>query len=129
MAAAMAEGLEGWVAKIVVVEPSEAACVAAALDAGRPVQIEGALETSAEMLSSGLASAPALAVLQRVAAVAMAVNESELMAAPAFLAAHGGPATTPSGATGLAGLRAAMRDGRFGLDRHSGVLLVVSEAA
>jgi diaminopropionate ammonia-lyase len=135
LAAAMAQGLEGALAPpaaIVVVEAEGAACVAAALAAGRVVRVPGALETSAEMLSCGEASGPALALLIRHGASAMAASEAALLAAPGFLLAHGGPATTPYGAAGLAGLRAA-RDSpdlsaRLALDPSSRVLLIVTES-
>ncbi len=135
LAAAMAEGLCAALAppaRVVVVEPETAACVTAALVAGRPVAIGGTLETAAEMLSCGEASAPALRVLRRVAAEALPVSEAALLAAPAFLAAHGGPATTPSGAAGLAGLCQAVADetirARLALGPMSRVLLLVTEA-
>jgi diaminopropionate ammonia-lyase len=135
LAAAMANGLCPLMAppaRVVVVEPETAACVAAALAAGRPVTVGGALQTAAEMLSCGEASAPALRILRSVAAEALPVPEAALLAAPAFLAAHGGPATTPSGAAGLAGLRRAVADdstrGALGLGPTSRVLLVITEA-
>jgi diaminopropionate ammonia-lyase len=136
LAAAMTAGLCAALAppaKIVVVEPESAACVAAGLRAGRPARVEGSVESSAEMLACGEASAPALAVLLRHDVEALAVAEPALRAAPAFLREHNGPATTPSGATGLAGLSAALADprlaARFALTRESRVLLVVSESA
>jgi diaminopropionate ammonia-lyase len=136
LAAAMTAGLSAMLAspaKIVVVEPEGAACVAAGLAAGRPIRIEGSLEGSAEMLACGEASAPALAVLLRHGAEAFAVAETALRAAPAFLRGLGGPATTPSGAAGLAGLRAALADphlaARFALTRDSRVLLMISESS
>lgn len=135
LAAAMADGLRASMvapARVVVVEPQTAACVAAALAAGSPMAVPGALETTAEMLSCGEASAPALAILQRHGAAALTVPEAALLASPAFLAAHGGPATTPSGAAGLAGLREALADAetavRLALCPESRVLLIITEA-
>jgi diaminopropionate ammonia-lyase len=134
LAAALADGLRGHMAgdrRVVVVEPKQAACVAAALMAGRAVRVPGDLETAAEMLSCGVASAPALRILLRHAATAIAVGEAELAEAVTTLAACGGPATTPSGAAGLAGLLAAppgspaARD--LGIDRRSRVLLIATE--
>jgi diaminopropionate ammonia-lyase len=131
LAAAMAAGLSGWLAApgvIVVVEPENVACVGAALAANRPVRLTGALDTAAEMLSCGEASAPALAVLQRCGARALAVSEAELDAAPGVLRAAGGPATTPSGASGFAGFIRAMRHAAaFGLDDASVVLVLATE--
>jgi len=113
LAAAMAEALGSWLAppsRIIVVEPETARCVGAALDAGRPVPIAGDLETCAAMLSCGRASAPALDVLLEHGAHALSVDESVLLEAPQVLEAAGGPVTTPSGAAGLAGVLAALRD-------------------
>ena len=61
------------------------------------------------------------------------VGEAALLSAPATLLECGGPATTPSGAAGLAGLlqsvaRAELR-AACQLDRTSSVLLVVTEGA
>jgi diaminopropionate ammonia-lyase len=117
--------------QLIIVEPESAACVARALSAGKPVRIEGELHTSAEMLSCGLASAPALATLLRHAARAVAVSEKQLQTAAQILRSAGGPATTPSGAAGLAGclLVAASSDLRseFQLSSGSHALLIVTE--
>ncbi len=134
LAAAIAEGLHPHMhaaGRIVVVEPHSAACVARALHEGRPVRIEGELRTAAEMLSCGLASAPALEILLRHRAQSMLVTESELEAGLTRLLAAGGPASTPSGAAGVAGLLAASSQPeareRCGLGAESIVLLVVTE--
>lgn len=115
------------------VEPEQAACLAPALAAGHPVRVPGDLHTTAEMLSCGEASAPALTLLRRHGTKAATVTEAELMQAPKILAEAGGPATTPSGAAGLAGLVAALADparaAEFRLDRESRVLVLVTEAA
>ncbi|AWN55015.1 pyridoxal-phosphate dependent enzyme [Methylobacterium sp. 17Sr1-1] len=136
LAAAMAEGLAGWFASpglVVAVEPEQAACLAPALAAGRPVRVPGDLHTEAEMLSCGEASAPALAVLRRHGARVAAVTEAELRRAPEILAEAGGPATTPSGAAGLAGALAAFADpdraAELRLDRDSRLLILVTEGA
>lgn len=134
LAAVLAEGLADVLAApagIVVVEPAAAACVAAALAAGRPEQLTGTLDTAAAMLACGKASAPALRVLRRHAVRAMAVQEEAMLAATRLLAVTGGPATTPSGAAGLAGLATALasQDAARDLDLDAGsrVLLVISE--
>lgn len=129
LAAAMAEGLGDWLAapaSIIVVEPETAPAVAVALASGHPVRVEGDLETTAEMLSCGEASAPALAVLRRHRVEAISVSEGMLAEAPALLRACGGPRTTPSGGAGLAGAIAA-RDGRPGLDPDARILILVTE--
>jgi len=135
LAAALAEGLRGFLeapARLVVVEPEQAACLAAAFAQGRVVRIAGALATAAEMLSCGEASAPAFAILRGAGAQVLTVPERALEEAPQLLRENGGPATTPSGATGLAGLRSVAGTARaadFALTTESRVLLVISEAA
>ena len=136
LAAAMAAGLADFLAApggIIAVEPATAACLEAAMAAGRPVRVPGDLHTVAEMLSCGEASAPALAVLRRHKAGVVTVTEPELAAAPHTLVAHGGPATTPSGAAGLAGAIAALgvpaRAQELGLTADSRLLILVTEGA
>lgn len=134
LAAAMAEGVRVEMRdsrRLLIVEPVSAAAVAAALAAGHPVRIPGDLSTSAEMLSCGLASAPALQILQRHHAQSVLVDEELLRAAVAILRDAEGPDTTPSGAAGLAGLlrvasRADLRS-KHELDEDSSVLLIVTE--
>jgi len=134
LAAAMAVGLRHFMQapkRLLVVEPEAAACVARALAVGRPVCVSGDLRTSAEMLSCGLASAPALKVLQRHDVSSVIVSEDQLQAAVGMLRETGGPETTPSGAAGLAGLLhvAARPDLRavYQLVPNSHVLLVATE--
>lgn len=136
LAAAMADGMCPWMdapARIVVVEPESVACVEAALERGSAIRLAGDLETSAEMLSCGEASAPALQTLMRFGAKAMRVGEEDLARAVERLLEAGGPQTTPSGVTGLAGLMVAAGDPeiaeRLGLDAASRVMIIVSEAA
>ncbi|MCU4159569.1 pyridoxal-phosphate dependent enzyme [Acidiphilium sp. AL] len=127
LAAALADGLRDWLAApagVIVVEPEQAPCVAAALAAGHIVQVPGRLETSAEMLSCGTASAPALEVLRKHGARVVTVSEDALAEAPRLLRDHGGPATTPSGAAGLAGVAARALD----LAPDSRVMVIVTEA-
>lgn len=135
LAAALAEGLAGWLAppaRIVVVEPAEAPCITAALAAGHPVRVPGALATVAGMLSCGEASAPALAALRRHDARVVMVSEALLAEAPHLLRAEGGPISTPSGAAGLAGILAALADpavaAAIDLDADSRVLIPITEA-
>lgn len=130
LAAALAQGLQAWMAApavIAVVEPEGVACVAAASAAGSPVRLAGALDTVAEMLSCGEASAPALAVLRRHGVRGVVASEAVLARAPATLRAAGGPATTPSGAAGLAGLVAARGSHQCALTEGSRVLILVTE--
>ena len=136
LAAAMAQGLRDVMQepkKIVVVEPTNAACVAPALQAGRPVQIAGDLHTSAEMLSCGMASASALQVLLENKAASVVVDEAELGESVQMVEQTTGVRSTPSGAAGLAGfLRVASEPAlraRHNLSGASNVLLILSEAA
>lgn len=134
LAAALAAGLHAHMAppaKVVVVEPEQAACVCAALAQGQITRMAGELHTAAEMLSCGEASAPAVAILRKHEAVGIAVSEQRLWAAVEKLAQHHGPATTPSGATGMAGLLQASEDPSLAqqleLTPASRVLLIVTE--
>jgi diaminopropionate ammonia-lyase len=134
LAAAIAEGLADFLAapgRIIAVEPATAACLRAGMATGRPVRVPGDLHTAAEMLSCGEASAPALLVLRRHDVQVVTVTEPELAAAPDVLAAHGGPATTPSGAASLAGAIAALgapaRAQELGLTADSRLLILVTE--
>jgi diaminopropionate ammonia-lyase len=117
--------------RIVVVEPGRAACVAAGLRAGRVERLAGDLDTTAGMLACGEASAPALRILLRHEAAALAVDEAGLREAAGVLAGQG-LATTESGAAGLAGLLAAPpgseEAARLGLDADSRVLLLATES-
>jgi diaminopropionate ammonia-lyase len=133
LAAAVAKGFVEYVngIKLIIVEPAAAACVAEGLKQARPVRVAGSLQTTAEMLSCGLASASALAVLRRYPVECLSLSEHELVLAPETLIRHGGPRTTSSGAAGVAGLLAVagsreLRE-RFELTRESRVLLLVTE--
>jgi diaminopropionate ammonia-lyase len=134
LAAAMADGLADFLQeprRLLIVEPESAACVAQALTAGHPVRLSGDLRTSAEMLSCGLASAPALGVLQRHDARSVLVREDQLQAAVTTLHETGGPETTPSGAAGLAGLLHVASQPELRVEHQLGpdskVLLVATE--
>ena len=126
LAAAMAAGLAGWLAPpaaILIAEPQSAPAVAAALAAGHPTRIPGTLETAAEMLSCGEASAPALATLLKHAVQPVTLPETLLTQAPAVLHENGGPRTTPSGAAGLAAAMATQ------LPPEARVLILITEGA
>jgi diaminopropionate ammonia-lyase len=136
LAAAMAEALKPWMAPpaaVIVTEPEAAACIAVALAEDPPPRVPGALDTVADMLACGQASAVAMPVLRRHAARVVTLSEAALTAAPHLLRQQGGPATTPSGAAGLAGLAALMANARdaagYGLAADSRVLILVTEAA
>jgi len=134
LAAAVAMGLcetHSLASKIVVVEPEQAACVGQALRAGHIERIAGDLQTAAEMLSCGEASAPAVEILRRVRATAVTVSEHELAQAVELLESFGGPATTPSGATGMAGFLSALPGSALaedlGVSDHSRILFIATE--
>lgn len=136
LAAALADGLQPQLAagaRGLVVEPASAACVGQALRLGRVASVDGPLTTSASMLSCGRASAPALRILLRHRAGAVAVDEPALSEAVALWRSTGNSATTASGAAGLAGLQHVAADParrqRHGLEADSVALLVISEAA
>jgi diaminopropionate ammonia-lyase len=73
-----------------------------------------------------------MAALRRLGARVVTVDEATLEQAPGVMREHDGPATTPSGAAGLAGLLRLIADGGsagLGLDAGSRILIVVTEAA
>lgn len=136
LAAAIADGLADMLAqpaRIIVVEPDSAACVAPALIQKKAVQIHGDLDTSADMLSCGLASTPALSILLGHCATAIGVDEETIAAATALLNTQGEIFTTPSGATGLAGLLRVLTNpsltSEFEISRQSHVLVIATEVA
>ncbi len=133
-AAAIGQGLLDRLAapaKIIVVEPEKADCIKAGLAAGKVVLCEGSLDTLAEMLACGEASAPALSILRDLGVEAITVTETELSQAPDALEADGGPASTPSGATGYAGLLSTLKDkslaANLELNTQSRILLFSTE--
>jgi diaminopropionate ammonia-lyase len=135
LAAAVARGMRDIAvasARLLVVEPETADCVARALMEGKPVRVPGDLSTTAEMLSCGLASAPAIPVLRECGARAVSVSDL-LLSAAVDLLRNEGLDTTPSGAASLAGLLhvVARRELRraHALRHSSDVLIFVTERA
>ena len=134
LAAAMIAGLQDLLRapkKSLVVEPESAPCVAQALATMHPVRVEGDLHTAAQMLACGLASAPALRILEQHSVDSILIPEAELNLATTALRSFGGPHTTASGACGLAGLlRVAARDSlrtEHRLAANSVVILIATE--
>lgn len=117
--------------KIVIVEPNSAQCVGAALRTGKIESVTGDLSSSAEMLSCGRVSAPALRILLQYEAVAIGVTEERLADGCNRLQELGGLATTPSGAAGLAGLLSALPGSELAsslaIDAGSQILIVATE--
>lgn len=135
LAAALAKGLAPIMTgpnRIVIVEPEAADCVGQALRHGHLLRLTGTLETTADMLSCGEASASAVKELLRHKVAAIALTEAELAIGP-DLAATERAATTISGAAGLAGLAKTAGDPdlrtRLQLTEASRVLVVLTEAA
>jgi diaminopropionate ammonia-lyase len=119
----------------VVVEPLHADCVTRSLEAGRPVVVEGSLDTVMAGLACGEVSELAWEILHGGANAAVALDDAYALEAMRMLAAPaaGDPAIV-AGETGGAGLGAllAARDypeirATLALDAHSRVLLLGSE--
>jgi len=118
---------------VVSCEPANAACVLAAARAGRPCAIDGPLDTVMAGLRCAEASHAAWPVVAaRVRAFVTASDEETFDAMRR--ARHDGVVSGPSGACGLACLRAVMLDAdlaavrdHLGLGRHSRVLVVNTE--
>lgn len=134
LAAAMVSGLHELIhapKKSLIVEPEAAPCVARGLAAAHLLRVESDLQTSAEMLACGVASAPALQILRQYPVDSVLVPETDLKLAAAAMRSFGGPRTTASGACGLAGLlRVAAREAlraEHQLDSDSIVLLIATE--
>jgi diaminopropionate ammonia-lyase len=120
-----------------VVEPSRAACVFEAARQGRPVKIAHGAPTVMAMLECYDPSPLALRVLYRAADAFLTAEDSDAVEAMNRLArpAAGDPAIVAgeSGAAGLAGLLAALRNpetrAALKLDAYSRVFLVNTEGA
>lgn len=114
---------------IVVVEPEAAPCLMESVRAGRPVAVEGPVSNMGR-LDCKQPSHVALECLAREADAFVTLSDAEVAGCVDRLAGAG-LASTPSGAAGLAALMLADRAARaaLGLDTHSSVLAVISEAA
>ncbi|TPN28846.1 diaminopropionate ammonia-lyase [Mesorhizobium sp. B2-3-3] len=118
-----------------VVEPSRAACVVAAAQAGRVVKVAHDRPTVMAMLECYEASQVAWRVLARTADAFMTVDEDDAIAVMRRLARPAGsdPAIIAgeSGGVGLAGLMRAVAENKMalGLDGKSRVLVINTEGA
>lgn len=120
-----------------VVEPELAACLFAAARAGRPIKIAHGAPTVMAMLECYDPSPIALRVLYRAADAFLTASDADAVEAMNRLArpAAGDPALVAgeSGAAGLAGLLAALRDpaarDALRLDARSRVFLINTEGA
>ena len=117
-------------ARIVSVEPLDAACVQASLRAGRIAEVPGPHRSIMAGLNCGLPSLVAFPDLLRGIDVAAAVGDEAARRAMADLAAIGVPAGE-CGAASLAGARAALRDpetrGALGAGPATTLLLLSTE--
>ena len=119
----------------VAVEPTRADCVYRSLQAGRPVVVEGALDTVMAGLACGEVSELAWEILQGGTNAALAVDDAYALAAMRRLAQpQAGDLPIVAGETGgvgLAALLAAREDPQIwrqlGLNASSRVLLIGSE--
>lgn len=93
--------------EILIVEPEAAACIGASLRAGRPTAAPGPV-SSMGRLDCKEPSLLAVDALARLDVACVAIGDPAAEEAARALSAEGLP-TTPSGAAGLAGLRAAGR--------------------
>ena len=121
--------------RFVVVEPTHADCVYRSLEAGRPVVVEGSLDTVMAGLACGEVSELAWEILRGGADAAVALDDAYALEAMKLLASpSAGDPPIVAGETGGAGLGAllAARDypeirAVLALDRNSRVLLLGSE--
>ncbi|MCC1493386.1 pyridoxal-phosphate dependent enzyme [Cognatishimia sp. F0-27] len=128
MAAAVATHLRavwGDAVRIIVVEPTAAPALFAAIDAGALVDTEGPVSEMGR-LDCKTASQIALAGLARDADAFALITEDEAAAALPVLAAAG-LGSTPSGAAGFAA--ALYNPGALGLSEDARVLVILSEEA
>lgn len=122
-------------ARVVGVEPTSAACVLAAVAAGRRVEVPGPHDSIMSGLNCGLVSPLALPVLADGIAVFVAVDDDHARYAMRMLATAG-VTSGESGSAGLAGLLGAL-DGPAadavrqvaGLTPDASVLLISTEGA
>lgn len=130
LAAAAALEFAADSARLVTVEPVEAACVLASLEQGAPVVMPGPHRSRMEGLNCGEVSLVAWPILRDRVDAAIALSDDTLAEAERLLRADGlDPG--PCGAAGIAALLALSADGRaaLGLDDGSVVLTVVTEGA
>ena len=115
-------------ARLVVVEPDEAACLLASAEAGALTIVPGDLPTLMAGLACGEPSLLAWQELERSAAAFMAVPDAAAVEAMRALKALGITAGE-SAVAGLCGAILAARDGRLGLGADSRVLVFGTEGA
>jgi len=121
--------------RVVIVEPTKAACLLETARRGAPVELFGDIETNMAMLSCGRVSEVAWRILAGRVHAYVAVDDADALAAARRLALADDDDRAVlgiSGAAGLAGLLAVMREealrDTIGLDENSRVLLFGTEA-
>ncbi len=123
--------------RLIAIEPIKADCVYRSIAAGKPIAIEGDIETFMACLAAGEVSALAWPILRRAIDHVVALDDAWGPLAMRRLAA-GGPrdpaiVAGESGSASVAGLLAVSRDevarARIGLDEGSIVLAIGSEGA
>ena len=121
----------GHTTRIVVVEPESAACLMTSVRTGAMTPVTGPVSTMGR-LDCKESSLLAYESLRHDADAFVAVSDTEADESVALLA-EAGIETTPSGAAGLAGLRAIMSDGahaaEVGLNSVSTPLILVTEGS
>ena len=123
--------------RLVVVEPNRADCIFRTVEAGRPVAIEGDIDTFMACLAAGVISAPAWVILEHAADDVIALDDEAAMETMRLLARGVGEdpslVSGESGCAATAGLIAAAMDPAqrqaLGLDARSRVLVIGSEGA
>ena len=125
---------DGLGPKLIVVEPTEAACLLASAEAGELTTVDGALDTLMAGLACGEPSLLAWQELERGAAAFMAVPDDSAVACMKLLAARRPPLVAgESAVAGLAALLLAAREpfarSALGLEEGSRILLFGTEGA
>ncbi|MGE0241932.1 MAG: diaminopropionate ammonia-lyase, partial [Parvibaculaceae bacterium] len=139
-ASAIAASIYAWGAdapKAIVVEPATAACVFASVGSGKPVRVDGDLDTIMGGLACAGVSAVAWPVLNERAHACMTMDDAAARAAVRrFARPLAGDAPIVSGETGAAGLAAVLSvhddqavRAALGLGDDSRVLVVSCESA
>jgi diaminopropionate ammonia-lyase len=139
-AAIITSGAQLWrnaAPRVIIVEPTRAACVFASAEAGEAVRIEGDLDTIMGGLACAAVSAVAWPTLRDGAMAFMQIDDGAAIEAMRFLARpEGGDPAIVSGETGAAGMAAliavhadAAARAALDLTEHSRVLVISCESA
>ncbi|MEQ8516252.1 MAG: diaminopropionate ammonia-lyase [Chromatocurvus sp.] len=137
LAAAMVASMAsfGWKdTRVIIVEPSAAACLRVAAELGSPTRLKGDIDSVMGMLSCGEASAAAWPILKDRVFGYLTLAETAALPAARWLEQHCDARHLQvglSGAAGLAGLLMTTGDtdirARLGLDQDARVLVIATE--